>query len=81
MARQFHSHAERQQLASHAYVHGAFKHISEFKALAILALRPTTDEVDEAARRLEGAKHRTRSYCNAGVVAAIMGVLAGEAVV
>jgi hypothetical protein len=40
-------------------VHRAFRHVSEIKALAILALRPTRDEVDEAARRLGGAKGRT----------------------
>jgi hypothetical protein len=69
---------EHQRLATHADVHSAFKHISETKALAILALRPTADEVDAAARRLGGAISRTQTHRDAGTVDSIIGVLAGE---
>jgi hypothetical protein len=77
MARQSHSHTEHQWLATHADVQRVFKHLSEVKTLAILALRPTVDEVDAVARRLGGPKRRTQIHCDSGVVAAIMGVLAG----
>ena len=78
MARQSHSRTENQRLAAHSDVRRAFKHINEIKALAILALRPTADEVDAAARRLSSAKRRTQTYGHAGVPVAIIGVLAGE---
>jgi hypothetical protein len=78
MARQTRSYTVHQRLATHADVHRAFKRISEVKALAILALRPTDDEVAAAARRLGGAKPRTQTHRDAGVVAAIIAVLAGE---
>jgi hypothetical protein len=52
MTRQSHSYPEPRRLATDADVHRAFDHLSEIKVLAILALRPTTEEVDEAARRL-----------------------------
>jgi hypothetical protein len=76
MVRQAYSQAAHQQLATYADVHYAFKHINEAKALAILALRPTKDEVEEVGRRLGGPKRRTQTHRDAGVVAAIIGVLA-----
>jgi hypothetical protein len=78
MARRSYPRAEQQPLATHADVHRAFKHIGEIKALAILTLRPTTYDVEAAARRLDDAKRRTQTHGDAGVVAAIIGILAGE---
>ena len=57
-------------------MHRAFKHIKETKALAILALRPTPNEVDEAARQLSRPRRRTRNNFDAYLVAAIIGILA-----
>jgi len=77
MVRHPSSEAEHRQLATYADVHRVFKHISEIQALAILALRPTADEVDEAAWRLGRPKRRMAPHCDAGVLEAITGILAG----
>jgi hypothetical protein len=78
MLRQSHSPGRHRRLATHADAHSAFKHIREVEALAILELRPTTDDIDEAARRLGSPKRRMHSHSDTGVVTAIMSVLAGE---
>jgi hypothetical protein len=78
MARQSHSRTEHQRLATHADVHQAFKHISEIKALAILALRPTSNEIDAAAQRLDDTKRRAQTHRDTDIVDAIIGILAGE---
>jgi hypothetical protein len=76
MQSQSRSHTEHHHLASYADVHRAFKHINEVKVLAILALRPTTNEVDEAARKLSHPRRRTRNISDVDVVAAIIEILA-----
>ena len=76
MGRHAQSHPKHQQLATYEDVHRAFRHVSEFKALAILALRPTFDEVHEAAREL-GRTERRKCDPRSGVHAAIMHILAG----
>lgn len=77
MARHAHSHSQHQPLATYEDVHRAFRHISELKALAILALRPTLNEVDEIARELDGSKRR-KGDGRLGVHAGIMNILAGN---
>jgi len=77
MTRRAHTHIEHHTLATYDDVHRAFRHISEVKVLAILALRPTVDELDAVAQRLDKSKRLKRNRVRSEVPDAIMGVLAG----
>ena len=79
MAQQAHSHPKHQPLATYEDVHRAFSHVRELQALAILALRPTLNEVHEIARELDKSRRRKRDR-RSDVHAAIMHILAGNEV-
>ena len=78
MARQAHAQADHQLLANHDDVCRAFRHISEIKVFKILALRPTTKELEDVARRLCASGRGKRDKDFAGVPGAIIDILAGN---